>query len=1755
MAQQYSSRALLPLTPLIVICSFLALLISTVAQAQTTTCSRTLTANVVALDQPFFLNRLGALETTGMIFALQRDVVPITGNVISAGNVQLRPDKRPRPLVLRMNVGDCLQITFTNLLSQPRKDPDQVATRNASIHVMGMQLVNSIASDGSFVGANTSSLAAPGGPAVVYTLFAQHEGGYVMYSTDTVGGEGDGSQQSAGLFGTINVEPKGARWYRSQVTKDDLDLATTGQTSDGHPIINYEAVYPTTHPLAGQPVLNMLQNLEIVKSDLTALITGPLTSSGQPGRFPTGTFSKNPELPDREQPFREFTIIYHDEIGAVQAFPEFFDPDPNRNPPPPNEGPIDIGLGFTLHSAKDGFAINYGVAGIGAEVLANRLKVGPQWNCDECKYEENFLSSWAVGDPAQIVDIPANTRDAQGNVIQGPKATKVLYPDDPSNVYHSYISDHTKFRILHGGVKEHHIHHQHAHQWVHTPNSDNSSYDDSQAIGPGAAFTLEMTYNGGGNRNQTAGDSIFHCHFYPHFGQGMWSLWRVHDVFEAGTKLDANQRPAPGSRALPDGEIAAGSPIPALVPLPTKAMAPIPGPVSIVNGQVSLPATVTTNPGYPFFVTAIAGHRPPHPPLFTEFDGGLPRHIITGGTYDEAHTRLDFHKTLLTANAFQVPEGGTAVEKAAMAYHAVRNHASFAPDGTAANFITNGLPAVAGAPFADPCINDAGVAVGTPRTYKGADFQLDVKYNKAGWHFKQHRMGALWEDVIPTKNAARPPQPLFFRANTNDCITFKLTNLIPGEYQQDDFQVRTPTDIVGQHIHLVKFDVISSDGAGNGWNYEEGAFSFAEVQERIKAIMAVGGSWTPAPGGPTTLAPKQHPFFTTIPEGLGAQTVVERWYADNTLNNAGQDRTLRTVFTHDHFGPSTHQQAGLYMGLLIEPLNSTWFDSESGVQFGVGRADGGPTGWEAIISNGTLSLREFMMEFQDYTLAYTANNVAVNPPARDEVPIGTSTVLLLPPQKCPVPPGSTVVLPPPCPEALSSDDVGTMTVNYRNEPIALRVRDPLTNTQAAGAAGDLAQVYRSNVTRAEGDLNVQPKFYPPLTNDLQGGDPYTPVFRTYQDDRVQVRMLVGATEEGHNFHVHGTRWLREPSEPRSGWRGSQMMGISEHFEFDLPPLSSFVKQNGVADFLYQTSGSQDDQWNGNWGLIRAYNGLRPDLQVLPNNLNGGKQDASLNIEDFSTAALTTDPTCCSSMTATAADTGTATTSTTYKAISTMEARDETALNWKFANTTVSDTGGTVASNSLPAPGSAHSVCPKAAPLRTFDVSAIPASVLPGGKLIYNSRTTSVGTTTTGPEAGPLNDPTAILYVRTADINSVSGGLSPGVPIEPLILRANAGDCINVTLRNHLPSVLPDLAGYNTVPMIVNEFNNNQVVPSHSVGLHPEMLSLNVLNSNGFNVGLNPAQTAGPGDKVGYQWYAGIATVNGTSNTIIHTPVEFGSVALIPADPVKQPQKGAVGALIIEPQGASWSFPATSRATADVTKADGTSYREFVLVLQNDVNMRYASGHEVGSLGRVEDPEDTGQAGFNYRTEPLWFRMGYPPETPFTPADQPGATLSTKDIDFTKVLSNGQVGGDPQTPVFTAVAGSAVRFRLVQPGGHQRNNIFQIHGHVWQEEPYGTTAATTGGCYHGVTILGTPVVCSTVIADNPLSEWQGSQMGVGPTSHFDIPLINGAGGAFKIAGDYLFRTHQSFQFDKGVWGILRVTPSPVVPPPKTVTLLP
>ena len=77
----------------------------------------------------------------------------------------------------------------------------------------------------------------------------------------------------------------------------------------------------------------------------------------------------------------------------------------------------------------------------------------------------------------------------------------------------------------------------------------------------------------------------------------------------------------------------------------------------------------------------------------------------------------------------------------------------------------------------------------------------------------------------------------------------------------------------------------------------------------------------------------------------------------------------------------------------------------------------------------------------------------------------------------------------------------------------------------------------------------------------------------------------------------------------------------------------------------------------------------------------------------------------------------------------------------------------------------------------------------------------------------------------------------------------------------------------------------------------------------------------------------------------------------------------------------------------------------------------------------------------------------------------------------------------------------------------------MHGHVWDEEPYAKD--------------------STRLGFRNQSEFFGAMMGVGPSAHFNLLLRNGAGGAFSVPGDYLFRTFSSFQFDGGMWGIFRV----------------
>ncbi len=1730
--------------PILFVLIALSIFAAVSAEAQYSGCDRVIKADVVAIDQPYFINRLGAAMAEGMMFALKRDVVPSdTTKPLGPGNAVLRPDKRPRPMVLRANVGDCLAITFTNLLlNTPVPGTTQPATRQASFHAAGMELVGSINDDGSFVGANPNALApavAPGNTKT-YVIRATKEGPYLANTMGAVtAGENlpdDGAQQTAGLFGAVNVQPRGSFWYRSQVTAKELSAASPGVTPLNQPKIDYEA------KSGGVPVLRMLDdNNEIIYTDLTAIITGDpkngylFKDDGQP------QFFKNPAEPDRLQPYREFTIEYHELSDAVQAFPIF-----GKNV---KSGQPKSTLGSrTLQAGGDAFAINYGTGAIGAEILGNRLGVGPMGSCADCAFEEFFLSAWTVGDPAMVVDVPANVPCAgvtnQGDVTAGKsslnnqtlapvpcvvgvvgnapagvtpyrKAHKTLYPDDPSNVYHSYINDRVKFRIIHAGTGVSHVHHQHAHQWIHSPNNDTSTYLDSQLISPGSAYTLEIDYNGGGNRNKTVGDSIFHCHFYPHFAAGMWSLWRTHDVYEAGTELDGNGIPVAGARALPDPEIPEGSPIPGLIPMPAIAMPPMPGWVKIVavpdpNGGSSpigyrADSDPNVNPGYPFFIPGVAGARSPHPPLDfaneggKELNGGLFRHIILNAKVTEHHTAFDFTKEMDFINAYRLPEDGTPSEKVAMKYHSVCFHPSFFPDGAPAKpgYRTNGLPPASGAPYADPGLVPWNPDNPPPPAdqcqpidpkdwirYKAAVVQTDFVFNKKGWHYPQSRLLTLWQDVVPTVSGDRPPEPFFFRANSGQGVEYWHTNLVPKIYNLDNFQVRTPTDVIGQHIHLVKFDVTSSDGAGNGWNYEDGTFSPEEVVSRINGINKCGGLAADGStinkcnsGGPARLTLTAEPPPAEIctgsncqPDWTGAQTTVQRWFADPLIDNKGDDRTIRSVFTHDHFSPSTHQQAGLYAALLVEPEHSTWRQGETGAPMHT-RTDGGPTSWNAVISTKgkpdtpQWNFREFAIGLQDFQLAYAAGSrtTASSPPYNPNSQNSGWT-------------DPNVIEQPSfgMPQLISAGPTnGTLSFNYRNEPLPFRLvgqtnANLYTNDAQCGTAPfiapgsgakDPAHVFLSNITRADPAINQQPTpgslicpnhtqgfIFPkkPLTADMQPGDPFTPLLRAYEGDNVQVRLIAGAHMLPHDFAIFGTNWLFEPANGddhgSSGFRNNQAIGISEHYEFlfRVPRASpSTDYAHNATDYLYTPdyANAAHGIIDGMWGIMRAYKGNRADLVT-------------------------------------------------------------TATNPVI--------------KPVPPPANAEKgySCPPNAPERRYYVNATSPT-----QIVINSR----GSGMTG-DANPIVNKFPLQYVMKDNPYAT----------EPLILRANAGECVGVTLYNNFKTTANvfNSAGASSKPLFQPQIT---LTASTQASLTPTLLAFDAMKNAGINVGFNPSQTISAGASRTYWWYAGRTSID-ENGKISGEPVEFGSANLIPADPLEQDNHGLVGGLVIEPKNAvacpdvmnpgSGPYATHTYASANVygggdCKNPGPFlFREFVLVTQDDIGVVWPPCTSNpcktnNSTGGGSD-DRTAQVMLNYKAEPVGYRLNN--------------TINPVDFDNFRVLSNSQVGGDPQTPVFFAAAGKPFRMRLTHPRGSGDQQILTLHGHVWQEEPYS---------HDSTSIVG------DTSAENPMSQHIGSRDAYGVNSSYDIVQAS-AGGKTKVTGDYIYRTIPgSFMFTSGLWGLVRV----------------
>jgi hypothetical protein len=372
-------------------------------------------------------------------------------------------------------------------------------------------------------------------------------------------------------------------------------------------------------------------------------------------------------------------------------------------------------------------------------------------------------------------------------------------------------------------------------------------------------------------------------------------------------------------------------------------------------------------------------------------------------------------------------------------------------------------------------------------------------------------------------------------------------------------------------------------------------------------------------------------------------------------------------------------------------------------------------------------------------------------------------------------------------------------------------------------------------------------------------------------------------------------------------------------------------------------------------------------------------------------------------------------------------------------------------------------CPVGAPLREYDVAAINKDI------VYNAKTGD-------------HDPAGAMYVLTADEAAVRDGSKP---TEPLFIRANAGDCLEVTLTNKLPQDgLPAHTGDVPLPADAPFPRGNRV------SMHAAMVEYNPTRADGATVGYNFDQTVAPGRSITAFWYVGEALA-GTTATL----ADFG-------DRRGHRHHGLFGGLLVEPKGSTWSDPATgapltsgagAAAVVRWTDASGTAqvYREHAIDWEDGLNLRTASGAAVPAANEVDDPYDLGNRGVNYRTERFAPRLA-------------------KDSAVSNVFSSA-VHGDPATPVLRAYAGDPFKLRLLSSSDRGRAHTFVLSGHGWNYQPADPSSTVVSA--HGLLLAGHAV----------------SRL-----------LVGGAGGPRRTTGDFLYRDgNQSNQTNAGLWGLLRV----------------
>ncbi|MCO8128441.1 fibronectin type III domain-containing protein, partial [Acidimicrobiia bacterium EGI L10123] len=593
------------------------------------------------------------------------------------------------------------------------------------------------------------------------------------------------------------------------------------------------------------------------------------------------------------------------------------------------------------------------------------------------------------------------------------------------------------------------------------------------------------------------------------------------------------------------------------------------------------------------------------------------------------------------------------------------------------------------------------------------------------------------------------------------------------------------------------------------------------------------------------------------------------------------------------------------------------------------------------------------------------------------------------------------------------------------------------------------------------------------------GDPWTPILKAFRGDNIRYRLIQGSHEEQHNFTIHGTRWRKDADDPASPYVNTRPIGVSEAFNVDDVAVGCGLGQTGTCFPTQPGQPRVSDFLYGGTGIEDLWFGAWGIMRVFDQTTDSGVGDAPalLPLPDNNV---------------------------------TLPAG--VALPDGGVQNLTIPAGGTTADGTLP-PAQLNISCPAGSTFTSFDVSVIDVPIT------YN-------------RYGD-NDPYGLAYVLTQDAAAIRAGTKP---LEPLVLRANEGDCIVVNLTNEVDwehfaehGDLGTLDGDAPMPLepVPLAGGGAPWFAGNRVSMHPSLLRYDVRTSDGATVGYSLDQTAGPGQTRSYLWYADEIAYDDPLNPTGLTDGELGVIPLTDFGDVRgHRHHGLLAALVVGPPDATFHDQITGAEVTTGVAVDvrvpgaAEDYRDAVVFHHNGLNIRNAAG-EIQDDPIPADWPDLGERAISYKNAPLHHRLGLaaPLQNPLADGLAAPFNLPQFGEQLANVFSsvfpiNGAPIGDPDTPIIRAYQGDPLRVHVVQSSDRARMLETEISGHNWLEHAF-----DTGSVRAGV---------------------QGS-MATGSAFTFHL---NAAGGDMQNIGDYRYGVvHGISGLSAGSWGIVRVYPTP------------